>query len=184
MCRLINTLKNAPQHCKSPPDDHCIPDEVQSDIQWWMYFLQHFNGFSVIAADIVVSNPHLFATDACLSGRGAVCFGEFFHCKFPEQISQQRLCITRTQLELLELLELFTVLVAVKIWHRKLQGLNEATVLRTLGDLSRRSPLFLRRSSVRFSPRGAVLSVTRTFEIPLPLIPGSPLCPFSALHCV
>lgn len=63
-------------------------------------------------------------------------------------------------------------------------------VPRTLGDLSHHSPLFLRRSSVKFSARGAVLSVTRTktlqinqriLEIPLPLIPGSPLCPVSAL---
>ena len=35
-------------------------------------------------------------------------------------------------------------------------------VPRTLSDLSHRSPLFLKRSSVRFSSRGAVLSVTRT----------------------
>ena len=64
-------------------------------------------------------------------------------------------------------------------------------VPRTLSDLSHRNPLFLRRSSVRFSSRGAVLSVTRTktlqfnqriLEIPLPLIPGSPLCPVSALR--
>ena len=63
-------------------------------------------------------------------------------------------------------------------------------VPRTLGDISHHSPLFLRRSSVKFSARGAVLSVTRTktlqfnqriLEIPLPPIPGSPLCPVSAL---
>lgn len=124
MCRLINTLKHAPLNCKSRTK---IPDDVRSDLQWWMFFLQHFNGVSVIPTDIVVSNPHLFATDACLTGCGAVCFGEFFHCKFPDDILQQRLHINQ--------LELLTVVVAVKTWHSKLQGLtlellvdNEATV--------------------------------------------------------
>ena len=64
-------------------------------------------------------------------------------------------------------------------------------VPRTLSDLSHHNPLFLTRSSVRFSSRGAVLSVTRTktlqfnqriLEIPLPLIHGSALCPVSALR--
>ena len=92
-----------------------------------MFFLHHFNGVSVIPTDIVVSNPQLFATDACLTGCGAVCFGEFFHCEFPDEILQKRLHINQ--------LELPTVVVAVKTWHSKLQGLtlellvdNEATV--------------------------------------------------------
>ena len=124
MCRLIKALKNAQQHGTSRLH---IPDEVRCDLQWWIFFLQHFNGVSVIPTDIVVSNPQLFATDACLSGCGAVCFGEFFHYEFPQHILQQRLHINQ--------LELLTVVVAVKTWHSKLQGLtlellvdNEATV--------------------------------------------------------
>ena len=52
---------------------------------------------------------------------------EFFHSEFPARVMQQ--CLHITQLELL------TVLVAVKMWHSKLQGLaieimvdNKATV--------------------------------------------------------
>ena len=64
-------------------------------------------------------------------------------------------------------------------------------VPRTQRDISHHNPLYLKRSSVRFSSRGAVLLVTRTktlqfnqrtLEIPLPFIPGSPLCPVSALR--
>lgn len=73
-CQLINTLKGAPQNCKARIK---IPAEVRSDLQWWKFFLQHFNSVSVIPSNIVVSNPHLFATDACLTGCGAVCFGNF-----------------------------------------------------------------------------------------------------------
>lgn len=60
-----------------------------------------------------------------------------------------------------------------------------------LRDISNPHPLFLKRSDVHFSPRGAVLSVARRktlqfnqrlLEIPLPIIPGSPLCPISALR--
>ena len=63
-------------------------------------------------------------------------------------------------------------------------------VPRSLRDISNPHPLFLKRSNVRFSPRGVVLSVARTktlqftqryLEIPLPMIPGSPVCPVSAL---
>ena len=124
MCRLINTLKDAPLRGKSRIS---IPDDVRSDLQWWMYFLRHFNGVSVIPTDIVVSNPQLFATDASLTGCGAVCFGEYFHCEFPHHILHQ--CLHINQLEIL------TVFAAVKIWQSKLQGLalellvdNEATV--------------------------------------------------------
>ena len=113
MCRLINTLKGAPHNCQSRIT---IPAEVRSDLQWWKFFLQHFNGVSVLPSDIVVSNPYLFATDACLTGCGAVCFGEFFHSVFPEHIMHHSLHITQ--------LELLTVLVAVKMWHSKLQGLT------------------------------------------------------------
>ena len=57
-------------------------------------------------------------------------------------------------------------------------------VPRTLRDISNPHPFFLKRSDVRFSPRGAVLSVARTktlqfnqrlLDIPLPIIPGSRL---------
>ena len=58
-----------------------------------------FNSVSVILSNIIVSNPNLFATDACLTGCGAICMGEFFYSKFPDSILQQRLHIF--QLELL-----------------------------------------------------------------------------------
>ena len=63
-------------------------------------------------------------------------------------------------------------------------------VPRTLRDISNSHPLFLKRSDVCFSPRGVVLSVARMktlqfnqrlLEIPLLIIPRTPLCPVSAL---
>lgn len=58
----------------------------------------------------------LFACDACLSGCGAVCFGEYFKRCFPPAILALTLHIN--------VLELLTVVVTVKLWATSLQGLN------------------------------------------------------------
>ena len=114
MCRLLNALRS----CFSRPKNACLPisDELRSDIEWWLFFLSHYNGISVIPSDVLISNPELFATDACLSGCGAVCFGEYFHREFPEFILAQDLHINE--------LELLTVVIAIKLWSRKLEGLR------------------------------------------------------------
>ena len=60
-----------------------------------------------------------------------------------------------------------------------------------LSDIGDPQACFLKVSSVTFIPQGALLRITRTktlqfrervLEIPLPLIPGSPLCPVTALR--
>ena len=115
MCRLLNALRS----CSSrPKHDVFLPitDEHRSDIEWWLVFLTHYNGISVIPSDVVVSSPELFSTDACLTGCGAVCFGEYFHREFPASILDQGLHIND--------LELLTVVIAVKLWSRKLEGLR------------------------------------------------------------
>ena len=58
MCRLLNALRS----CHSRPKSVSFPvtDELHSDIDWWLFFLSHFNGVSVIPSDVVISNPGLF----------------------------------------------------------------------------------------------------------------------------
>ena len=51
----------------------------------------------------------------CL-GCGAICFREYFHCEFPDFIPSQDLHINE--------LELLTVVIAIKLWSRKLGGLK------------------------------------------------------------
>lgn len=89
---------------------------MRSDIFWWNYFLNHYNGVSVIPTNITVSDPELFACDSCLEACGAVCFGECFHALFPSFIAEQNLNIHQ--------LELLTILVFLKLWHGKLRGLS------------------------------------------------------------
>ena len=71
---------------------------------------------SVIPSNVPISNPYLFACDACLSGCVAVFFGEYFKRCFPPAILALPLHINE--------LELLTVLVTVKLWATSLQGLN------------------------------------------------------------
>ena len=95
---------------------HPLSKDLRTDINWWQYFLSQYNGVSVIPSDVIVSNPELFATDACLTGCGAVCFGECFHREFPDFILTQERHINE--------LELLTVVVSIKLWAPKLQGLG------------------------------------------------------------
>ncbi|XP_048578945.1 uncharacterized protein LOC125560706 [Nematostella vectensis] len=82
MCRLLNALRAiSSRHSKLHVDD-----ELRADIHWWLYLLRHYNGVSVIPSNITVANPELFASDACLTGCGAVCFGEYFRCPFPPRV--------------------------------------------------------------------------------------------------
>ena len=111
-CHLINPLRSCfarPRHQQYP-----VTDTIRGDLVWWKHFLQHYNGISVIPTNMTVSNPDLFACDACLDACGVVCFGEFFHAPFPPLIVTQKLNINQ--------LELLTILVSLKLWHDRLCG--------------------------------------------------------------
>ncbi|XP_068753186.1 uncharacterized protein [Montipora capricornis] len=112
MCRLLNALRDT----TSRRSARRITDDMRADIAWWIYLLQHYNGVSVILSNVTISNPYLFACDACLSGCVPVCFGEYFKRCFPPAILAFTLHIN--------VLELLTVVVTVKLWATSLQGLN------------------------------------------------------------
>lgn len=58
MSRLLNALRS----CSSSPRRTIYPisDELRADIDWWMFFLSHYNGISVIPCDLIISNPEQF----------------------------------------------------------------------------------------------------------------------------
>ena len=58
----------------------------------------------------------VLACDACLTGAGGVCFNEYFHCQFPEEVRESKWHIS--------VLELMVVMACVKLWGRKLAGLK------------------------------------------------------------
>lgn len=110
MSRLLNEL----QLCHSHRSIISVSHELKLDLQWWLHFLDKYNGVSVIGTVFLESGEILFSTDATLTGCGALCELEYFHDLFPSFITQQKLSITQ--------LELLTVVVAVKHWQTKLQG--------------------------------------------------------------
>ena len=63
--------------------------------------------------NVTVSNPDLFACDACLYTCGAVCW-EFFRAPFPPFIARHKLNINQ--------LELLTILVSLRLWKDRLRG--------------------------------------------------------------
>ena len=112
MIRLLNALRA----CFSCLKNASFPltDDLRSDLDWWLFLLSQYNGISVIPSDVLIPNPELFATDACLSGCGAICFGQFFHRESPDFILSQDLHTNE--------LELLTVVIATKLWSHKLEG--------------------------------------------------------------
>lgn len=110
MSRLLNDLWS----CDSRRSSILVSCDLKLDLHWWLYFLDNYNGVSVIGTEFLESSEQLFSTDASLTGCGAICEGEYFHELFPLSITQQQLSITE--------LELLTVVVAIKLWQFKLAG--------------------------------------------------------------
>ena len=86
--------------------------EARKDIAWWARFAQEFNGVSLLwlikepTSDVVVQ------TDTCLRGYGGICGNQYFQGRFPGKDRGKNIAI----------LEIWAVMVALKIWKEKLQG--------------------------------------------------------------
>ena len=88
-----------------------LTDEFKKDIYWWSEFLLIFNGISILNLEEWTEPDQFFSCDACLSGCGGINSSQYFHCTFPNFITQQNLHINS--------LELLTVIVSLKVWARK-----------------------------------------------------------------
>ena len=84
MSRLLNEL----QLCHSHISIISVLHELKLDLQWWLHYLDKYNGVSVIGTAFLESGEILFSTDATLTGCGALCEGEYFHDLFPSFITQ------------------------------------------------------------------------------------------------
>ena len=109
MARLLNFLRSCPELGECP-----VPDDLRADLRWWLTFLPHYNGVSVIP-EVDWSDPDAtFACDACLSGAGGWFQGQYFHTAFPAFIQELGMHING--------LEMLTLTVALKVWGRFLSG--------------------------------------------------------------
>lgn len=106
-----------------------VSGEVRKDIRWWRECIRLFNGTSIMLEVWWRAPDAVLATDASLLGGGGVQMQrmEFFHVSFPEWVKQQARHINA--------LELWTLVVALKVWGGECRGMrikvlcdNEASV--------------------------------------------------------
>lgn len=111
--RILEFLKsfNKGNKCKKP-----LTMEIKQDLQWWSNFLEIYNGVSCIPDSSWASPDCVFSTDACLVGGGGICGNLFFHCAFPDKIMKAASHINS--------LELFTIVLALKLWGQHFKGLK------------------------------------------------------------
>ncbi|CAC5409964.1 unnamed protein product [Mytilus coruscus] len=106
--RLLNWLRDFPDKGKL-----VIQADFKLDLLWWQEFLPGYNGVSMILSDEFSNPDQLFSVSACLTGCGGWMDGRYFHCSFPEFILDQNLHIN--------LFEMLTIVVALKLWDKLLQ---------------------------------------------------------------
>ena len=88
--------------------------EMLKDIKWWLQFMEHYNGISLLWLQDCLQPNLWLATDACLTGGGGHCGTQYFHYKFNSEIMKETGHISQR--------ELFTVVIAVKLWSEQLKG--------------------------------------------------------------
>jgi hypothetical protein len=110
--RMLNTLRQFPTRRRVTQ----LSLDFKKDLSWWFQFLETYNGVSIIP-DMNWTEPDaIVATDACLSGCGALSGKLYFRSTFPEDVISQQLHINA--------LELLTILVACKLWGKLWKGLR------------------------------------------------------------
>jgi hypothetical protein len=110
--RILNFLKEF----KGKQGPRKIPLDTYKDIHWWISFKEVYNGVSIIPESKWFSPGVILSTDACLTGGGGFSQGDYFHCQFPEEVTNNILDING--------LELFVILLAIRSWSYKYTGLN------------------------------------------------------------
>ena len=93
-----------------------IPTDVRKDLNWWHIFAQSFNMITAIPSLKWCQPNSILSTDACLTGGGGWSQTNYFHFQFTQDIMNKVKYINQ--------LELYTIIIAVRIWKNSLVGLN------------------------------------------------------------
>ena len=111
MGRMFDFLKSLPKKGVQP-----LTIDFKRDIYWWSRFMPIYNGVSLIPVPHCAETGSVLVTDACLTGCGGFNHynGEYFHAEFPERVRAQDVHIN--------VLELWAIMVAIKIWGPQLKG--------------------------------------------------------------
>ena len=91
-----------------------VPSKIHKDVNWWIKFMNIYNGVSMLWLKDELPPSIILATNACLTAGGGNCGTEYFPFRFPESVLHQTEHISQ--------LELFTVVIALKFWVDQLRG--------------------------------------------------------------
>ena len=91
---------------------YTIPLEARKDIAWWGRCAQQFNGVAILWLVKEPSIDTVIQTDACTRGYGGVCGKQYFRGRFPTVHQSKNIAI----------LEIWAVMVGLKIWGPTLKG--------------------------------------------------------------
>ena len=108
--RLLDTLRSF----KADTSKISLSQSFKKDVQWWVLFMETYNGVSYIPPLVWDEPDVLFSTDSCLRGCGGICGLEYFHQNYPKQIIDLGLPI--------HALEMLAVLIGVRFWGGKCCG--------------------------------------------------------------
>ena len=90
--------------------------EFRKDIRWWMWFINVYNGVSLIPTQLWSAPDSIFSTDACLTGCGGMSSEQYFHVEFPPDVLHRYTAI--------HLLEALAIVIALQLWGRHWRGLR------------------------------------------------------------
>ena len=94
-----------------------IPREARKDIAWWEKFIPTYNSQSILWYLNMESVDTVMATDSSLKGCGGCTGSEYYRARFPlhiEIMAQENIAI----------LEMWAILIAIKIWKNQFRGLR------------------------------------------------------------
>ena len=107
LSRLINWIR-----MMNRKDDYTIPLEARKDRAWWGRFIDQYNGVSLLWLHKEPELETIIQTDACSKGYGGICGQQYFRARFPYKVQAINIAI----------LEMWAVMVVLKIWARHLKG--------------------------------------------------------------
>ena len=94
-----------------------IDRETKKDIEWWLNFMESFDGITIMPPTSWEAPDTLFSSDVNLTACGGEAGNQVFHKVFPKWLT------TREDIHINEL-ELITVVISLKIWASRIRNKN------------------------------------------------------------
>jgi hypothetical protein len=115
--RLLNWLRSA-FPCNKRRNGNWIfckiPSQLMKSLKWWHFYLQTYNGITMISTNKWPNPDEHISCDACLEGLCAISLDQYFPAVFPSFIQDLHLHINS--------LELLTIVVSLKMWGKNFTG--------------------------------------------------------------